>query len=319
MTRSQAKNLVLPVSMIGGAVFNQWMDKLTFLSPYLLFLMLVVTYCRLEPRDLRIGRRQWLMLSAQWGLAAAVYLLLCGWNRTVASGVMLCVIIPTATAAPVITSMLGGNLGKVAAYSFICNLAMAVFGPLVLAYVGERGDIDLLESALLICSRVFPLLLLPILIAWLMKRFFPKAHKFAAEHQPLSFYLWAVTLFIVVGSCVSFAIRNYTPESTVTMIALAAGALAVCLLQFFLGRRIGRLDGDSISGGQSLGQKNTALAVWIALAYLAPLASIAPAAYIAWQNGLNAWQLMRAEQQRNMAQLVDKARREGLDSSDSVS
>ena len=111
--------------------------------------------------------------------------------------------------------------------------------------------------------------------------------------QQLSFYLWAVSLFIVVGSCVSFAIKNWTPEVTFTMVLLALGALVACLIQFKLGRIIGGKFGDKVSGGQGLGQKNTVLAVWLALTYLNPLASLAPAAYVAWQNIINSWQLMR--------------------------
>lgn len=76
------------------------------------------------------------------------------------------------------------------------------------------------------------------------------------------------------------------------MILLALGALAVCGLQFKVGRVIGGMYGDKISGGQALGQKNTVLAVWLALAYMNPIASVAPAAYIAWQNIINSAQLM---------------------------
>ena len=82
-----------------------------------------------------------------------------------------------------------------------------------------------------------------------------------------------------------------------TMIWLALGALIVCVLQFWIGRKVGRRYGDAVSGGQSLGQKNTLLAVWLALAYLNPIASIAPASYVAWQNIINSWQLMRKEQE----------------------
>ncbi len=56
---------------------------------------------------------------------------------------------------------------------------------------------------------------------------------------------------------------------------------------------LGRYYGDPVSGGQGLGQKNTVLAVWMALAYMNPIASVGPAAYIAWQNIVNSWQLMR--------------------------
>ncbi|MDE6422428.1 MAG: transporter, partial [Muribaculaceae bacterium] len=68
-----------------------------------------------------------------------------------------------------------------------------------------------------------------------------------------------------------------------------------------IGRVIGGRFGDKVSGGQALGQKNTVLAVWIALAYLNPISSIAPAAYIAWQNIINSWQLMRHQRQLHTA------------------
>ena len=58
-----------------------------------------------------------------------------------------------------------------------------------------------------------------------------------------------------------------------------------------IGRKIGSRFNDKITGGQSLGQKNTVLAIWLALAYLDPITSIAPAAYVAWHNIMNSYQI----------------------------
>lgn len=294
------RTLMLPIAMVGGAVFYQWMEYLTFLSPYLIFVMLFITYCRLDLRDFKPGRFQVDLLVVQMTLAAAVYFALAWWNPIVAEGVFICVFIPTATAAPVITSMLGGSISKVATYSLLCNLFVAVAAPLVLAAVGDRAQYTFLESFLLILSKVMPLLLLPIVAAFGVKWLLPGVHKFVMEKQQVSFYLWAVALFIVVGSCVSFAIKTWTPELSLTIVLLAAGALIVCLLQFKIGRMVGGRFGDKVSGGQGLGQKNTVLAVWLALAYMSPVASIAPAAYIAWQNIINSWQLMRRKRDEDM-------------------
>lgn len=46
-----------------------------------------------------------------------------------------------------------------------------------------------------------------------------------------------------------------------------------------------------IDASQGLGQKNTVLAIWMALTYLHPVSSVAPAAYVAWQNTINSAQL----------------------------
>ncbi len=293
------KTLMLPIAMVGGAVFSPWMQYLTFLSPYLIFTMLFITYCKLEIRDFRPNRFEITLLFAQIILAAVAYGLTFFWNRTLAEGVFICFFIPTATAAPVITSMLGGSISKVATYSLMCNALVAVTGPIIFAAIGEHSEISFFDSFKLILSQVFPLILMPLAIALILRYSAPDIHSKIVRMQQLSFYLWAIAIFIVVGSCVSFAIKNWTPDSTGTICLLAFGALVACLLQFKLGRVIGGKFGNKVAGGQGLGQKNTVLAVWLALAYLNPLASLAPAAYVAWQNIINSWQLMRHQSRIN--------------------
>ncbi|MDE6753326.1 MAG: transporter [Muribaculaceae bacterium] len=297
---------MLPIAMVGGAIFYPWMGHLTFLSPYLIFTMLFITYCKLKISDFKPNRFEMTLLITQIILAAVFYFLTFFWNKTLAEGIFVCFIIPTATAAPVITAMLGGSISKVATYSLMCNAFVAVAGPLVFAAIGEHSDITFLKSFKMILSQVFPLILAPLALALILRYVSPKIHSKIVGMQQLSFYLWAVSLFIVVGSCVSFAIKNWTPQATVTMILLSLGALIACLIQFKLGRIIGGKFGDKVAGGQGLGQKNTVLAVWLALAYLNPLSSIAPASYVAWQNIINSWQLMRHQSRINGSRINQK-------------
>ncbi len=284
---------MLPVAMIGGAVFYQWIGYLTFLSPYLIFMMLLITYCKLDFKDFKPQKEHFILLAVQLGLSAVVYILISPFNHVIASGLFICVFIPTATAAPVITSMLGGRISFVATYSLLCNMIVAIIGPVIFAAIGDNSELSFLQSTLFICSKVFPLLVCPLLLALLMRYMTPKIHAYVNNQQQLSFYMWAISLFIIVGSCVSFSIKTWDDSKILNVVGLVIGALAVCLLQFYLGRKVGGKYNDKVSGGQSLGQKNTVLAVWLALAYLVPIASLAPAAYIAWQNIVNSWQLMK--------------------------
>lgn len=297
--RQQIKNMMLPLAMAGGAVFYKWMGHLTFLSPYLIFLMLCITYCKLNFKDFKPTRFHLILLLTQMVLAGIVYLLILPFSHVVAEGVFICIFIPTATAAPVITSMLGGSISFVATYSLLCNVVVAVAGPFILAEIGDAGDLTFLRSALLIGTKVFPLLIFPLVCALALRYISPKIHRVVTGHQQLSFYLWAVSLFIIVGSCVSFTINHWQNSEIANIILLGIGALVVCLLQFYIGRRIGRRNGDAVSGGQSLGQKNTVLAVWLAMVYMNPIASIAPAAYIAWQNIVNSIQLVKHSRHKN--------------------
>lgn len=66
---------------------------------------------------------------------------------------------------------------------------------------------------------------------------------------------------------------NSTADVTVEMLIAFAG-LVTCCLQFYFGKRIGSAYNDRISAGQALGQKNTVLAIWMAVTYLNPLSSV---------------------------------------------
>jgi len=74
---------------------------------------------------------------------------------------------------------------------------------------------------------------------------------------------------------------------------IALATLLCCGAQFFIGKNLGQVWGERISGGQALGQKNTILAIWMAHAYLQPLAAVGPGAYMLWQNLINSWQLWK--------------------------
>lgn len=183
--RSQLKTLMLPIAMVGGAVFYPWMGYITFLSPYLIFAMLFITYCKLKISDFRPDKFELTLLSVQMALAGTAYALTFFWNRTLAEGVFICFFIPTATAAPVITSMLGGSISKVATYSLLCNAVVAVAGPLVFAAVGEHQELTFFESFKIILSQVFPLILVPLAVAMALRYLMPKVHSRIVDAAPL--------------------------------------------------------------------------------------------------------------------------------------
>ena len=100
---------------------------------------------------------------------------------------------------------------------------------------------------------------------------------------------------IDIGDLAYTAFILDTDADIVVEVELAIIALVLCLVQFRVGRWMGGLAGDAIAGGQSVGQKNTILAVWMSLNFLDPVASIAPTAYIVWQNFVNSYQLSRVK------------------------
>lgn len=80
---------------------------------------------------------------------------------------------------------------------------------------------------------------------------------------------------------------------------IAAVSLICCVLQFFVGKRIGGHYGDAISSGQALGQKNTVFAIWMGYTFMTPVTSIAGGFYSVWHNIFNSYQLYRKRKEEN--------------------
>lgn len=288
--RQQLKPWILPIAMVIGIIFHDYIGMVAFLSPCLIFIMLLITFCRVSANDFKITKFIWALLAVQIFGAIAAYLVIYPFSPDIAQGAFICIFCPTATAAPVITGMLGGSVPRLVTYSIFSNVAVALLAPTLFTLMGTGGDIRFLDSVMTICTKVFPLILAPLALALLFQAFAPRVHHEIANRQSLSFYIWAVALIIVVGNAVSFIMKEPT-DRIPEMLLIAFAALIACCLQFLIGRKIGARLGDKISGAQGLGQKNTVLAIWMALTYLNPIASVGPAAYVAWQNTINSLQL----------------------------
>lgn len=283
---------MLPIAMVTGLVLHNYIGHVAFLSKYLIFIMLLITYCRVSFADFKIDRSMVWLLAVQIFGALGAYIIIRIFNTDIAESIFICIFCPTATAAPVITGMLGGKIEKVATYSLLSNMTVAIIAPILLAYMGSAESVTFGESLAQIAVNVVPLIIGPLAVAILLKKFLPQVHDSISAHQGLSFYMWALALIIVVGNSVSYIMHE--PASRIPeMLAIAILSLLSCLAQFYIGRRIGRIYGDPVASAQSLGQKNTVLAIWLALTYLNPVACVGPACYIAWHNTVNSYQIYR--------------------------
>lgn len=289
---------MLPIAMVVGIVFYKQLAIFAPLIPFLLFVMLFITYSRVLLRDIRLTKFHYILLGIQYGGSILVYLLFFKFNTTLAQAAMICVLAPTAASAPIITGILGGNISSIAAFSFISNLSVAILSPLFLATIGDASmeSISFGTSVLIIFKKVFPVLLLPFILALSLEKISPKLHEKVRSAQILSFYLWAVALTIVISRVTMFI--SLQKSTTYTLEFTIAGvALVICLLQFWFGRKIGTKYNRTVAGGQGLGQKNTILAIWLTQTYLNPVASIGPGTYVLWQNIVNSYQLWRKERE----------------------
>ena len=303
------KNWTLPIAMLVGALGYKVMDYLSFITPYLIFTMLLLTFSKISLRDLRPRLSHLYLLCIEIIGAIAIYYLLAPFDPIVAQGMMICIICPTATAAAVVTGKLGGNVASITTYTLLCNIAVAFVIPALFPIITNsslNSQFSILNSQFLnsqflpaflhIISRIFPLLICPFLLAQLIRWLLPKINTKLTSISGLAFYMWAIALTIAMGMTVRSLIEE--PTDTHTLILLSIGSLIACLFQFFTGKAIGKASNDTIACGQSLGQKNTILAIWICTAYLNPVTALAPGLYVIWQNFFNSTQLYLARKKQ---------------------
>lgn len=300
------KDWALPIAMVTGILIYLAFANLDFLQPVkpivktidvyltpgLIFAQLLLTFCKVNPREFRFRKWHFIMLGIQL-LAGSIcaFLATISSNPLLAEGAMVCLICPTATAAAVITAKLGGSAETLITYTMLVNILAAIFVPLVFPMVYIQDGLSFLTAFWLILSKVFPLLIFPFLLAQFFRFVLPPVHQWLKEHSGMAFYIWAVALAMVMGKTAKSIVDDANQMHIVILLAFVS--LCCCCAQFAIGKSLGSHYGERLSAGQALGQKNTVLAIWMAQTYLQPITSVAPGAYVLWQNIINSYQLYK--------------------------
>lgn len=308
------KAWMLPISMTVGVMLYVLYRETPFLYPYgqslrsiittiqpcLIFMMLYSSFCKVRLHALRPRHYHIYPLLIQTGAfllsALGVYLLKDG-SALVVESFMICMICPTATAAVVVTCKLGGDSESVTSYTILINLLVALLVPAVVPLLHPLPGQTFLHTFHQITANVFPILICPLIAAALTKRYFPRLLRLVLNIPDLAFYLWAISL----SMCLTMTARSlyHSNVNGSILVGIALASLCACVIQFWAGRKIGQHWQRPISGAQSLGQKNTAFAIWMAYTFLDPITSVAGGFYSIWHNVYNSWQLARA---RNVEQ-----------------
>lgn len=306
------KDWTLPVSMGAGAAlyllfaFTPQLDEAgTTMAPFFaailplfMFLVLFVTFCKVDFHQLRpVGWHFWVGLF-QLLFIGLLMALMVGGHMTGSSlilmeSILMCVISPCATAAAVVTQKLGGSLEQMTTYTFISNFITALMVPVCFPMIEKSADMTFMSAFIKILYEVVVVLLVPMLLAYIVKHHLHRLHRWILSIRDLSYYLWACSLMIVTGTTVRNIVHADTTLALLTAIALIG--LVMCVVQFAVGRYIGHYFGHTQEAGQALGQKNTAFAIWLSSTYLNPLSSVGPGCYILWQNIINSIEIWQEE------------------------
>lgn len=286
------KDLQLPIAIFLGLLFHRFFATINVLTPFLIFVMLYVTLCSFEIKQMKITWLHLWILLFQVVVSLGFYLILYPFNPILAQGSLAIILAPTAISAPVVAAMLGANLSTMVTSTLLSNLAVAFISPIYFSIAGNHADISFWHSCWLVLYKVAPLIIMPLVLALLTRRFLPKLGASIVRQKNINYYLWSISLTIVIGSTIESIFRMNSSQAEI-LILMAILSIIICALQFYFGRLIGKRYGDVVAGGQSIGQKNTVLSIWMAHTYLNPVSSVIPALYVIWQNLYNSYQLVQ--------------------------
>jgi BASS family bile acid:Na+ symporter len=149
-----------------------------------------------------------------------------------------------------------------------------------------------------IALKIFPILILPAIVAWTIRYTTHKLQRWLMRLSRYTFYIWGVGLTLAMVLATRALMLSGLPAAAIALVV--AVSLAACALQFFIGRRIGRMcagkdpaETETITVGQAMGQKNTGFLIWLGYNFMTPVTSVAGGLYAIWQNLFNSWELYR--------------------------
>ncbi len=261
--------------------------------PYVMAALLYVTFCKINLKEMRLRRWHICLQLIYIGISTLLALLAAyvseGSVKLVLEGFFICFICPTAAAAAVVADKLGGNISSLTIYTIMSNLIASLLIPLFFPMIEKGVDISFFEAFVMVLYNVTGVLVLPLILAIISKKVIPAFVRWIVSVKDLAFYMWCYNLAIVTGLTVRNTLQSEVSGWVLAFLLISPAFAA--LIQFAIGKAVGRCYGENISAGQSFGQKNTVVAIWLTITFLNPLAALAPGAYVIWQNLINAWQL----------------------------
>ncbi len=279
---------------VGDAVGPYLLD----LMPVLLFCLLYVTFCKIEIKEMKPQAWHFILQLIRTSLALMMVVLIMEFGddyetKLVLEGAFICFICPTAAAVAVITEKLGGSIGSLTTYTVIANIFTIIIIPTLFPMVEKGADVSFLMMSAMVFRNVTTVLVVPLILALLSRRFLPRFVDKVKSVKDLGFYMWCFNLVVLMGETVRNILHAEVSGGILALLLIVP--LIVCLIQFTIGKAVGHHFGASISAGQALGQKNTIVGIWLTLTFLNPLAAVCPGAYVVWQNIVNGWQLWYKE------------------------
>jgi len=194
-----------------GSLLPQLHD-FAWLIRYGLIFMLFSVYLRIEPSIRVFHRSQFLAIAFGVLLACGTWMgLTFAGCPTLAKVAFFTAITPTATAAPVIVSLIGGNITYAVTTFLLSNILISLCLPVLIPCVIGKPAADLAPDVLM---RVLLVILAPLVVAlvvrWLSKDF---ARRLGGRLSALTFFIW-ISIVVLIAAQTRHFVPTLGPKPT---------------------------------------------------------------------------------------------------------
>ena len=184
---SKYRSWVLPFAIVAGIFLHEYLSMLNVLIPYLIFSILLLNFSSFSLNRLRVSGMDMIFMAFQIVVSMGLYLLFRPLGEVFAQGLLVGVICPVAASVAAVACILGADLERVTTYTLMGNLMVAVVAPIYFSFVGNNVDMPFFESFGLILSKIFPIIVLPMLINIVLRQILPQVNQFLIRSRKLSF------------------------------------------------------------------------------------------------------------------------------------
>ena len=265
--------------------------------PLSVFATLFVTFSKVNFHLMRLCRWHFVIVFLQLLLVGLLVVAILALERRGAGtsvkwmleAVLVCIIAPCATAAPVVTAKLGGDITQMTTFTLFSSLVGAVLIPAVFPLLEPSTGATFLSAFFVILHKMAVILVLPLILGYIVRHWVGSVRRYIESHSDLGFYSWAFSLSITAGVTLRNVLQSQSGSTVLISIALLT--LLTSVFQYVVGSLIGYRYAVKVCTVQGMFQKNTALAIWVAWLYLSPLSSVGAGCYVLWQNMINSYEL----------------------------
>jgi len=287
------KNFLLLIAIALG-VLLPYGHEYVFLIRYFLMVLLFFSFLDISTNKEVIKQSHFVILGTIIFTPLLLFYLINQFNHTLAQTVFITAIAPTAIAKRRIISLKKGKVEYVMFSLLLNNIAVALLIPFLLPLVASSS------KPVYVSDILFPVLVtisIPFILAQLTRFVLPKIWKFLVEWKDSSFYILVANIYIATSDASTYIREELTSNLTIVFLIAAVSAL-LCIFYFGLGWLIGGKNYRT-EASQSLGQKNNAFTIWIALTFMSPLAALGPVFYVLFQNTYISYTLYRFNKKLN--------------------